>query len=80
MYNYRLKPVSLDPRCRRQGLKKSGFNLRIAQFHIRRKMDIIRCFLDIVFFVWMKTGFPPDINQFLTNTRNIYPVWPRETD
>ncbi len=40
------------------GLKKTGFNLMILHFYIRRK-------LDIVFFVWMRTGFyPPDSNEY----------------
>ena len=42
MYNYKVKTSFLKPKVK--DLKKTGFNLVIVHFYIRRKLDKIQCY------------------------------------
>ena len=73
MYNYlyKIKTSFLAPNCRRHGLKKTGFNLKIVYFYIRRKLDIIRCFKYLL--IWLRTGSNlPDIIRFRSDNGKYF--------
>ena len=43
MYNFRIKTICFSPEMPKARAKKSGFNLIILHFYIRRKLDITLC-------------------------------------
>ena len=68
----RSKPV-FSPEIPKARAKKTGFNLIIVHFYIRRKLDIH----DVrhSFFVWLRTGSnPADINlvRSFTGERELF--------
>ena len=63
MYNYKIKTSFFSPEMPKARAKKTGFNLIIVHFYIRRKLD--KYDVQHNFSVWLITGSNhPDINRF----------------
>ena len=68
MYNYKLTTSFVSPEVLNARTIKTGFNIMIVHFYIRRKMYIIR--YDTRFF----GSNPAVINQFLIYTGKLFPM------
>ena len=64
MYNKKIKTYIVSPEMPKARANKTGFNIMIVHFYIRRELDIIR--YDTYFFsVWLRTCYnSADINRF----------------